>query len=271
MTFSKVASGTTPYGTKVPKSNPRRSKIDMFIVHHAATTSDKGLLSIFAQDGGRGTSANYAVLRDGTVIGAVPEELRAWTSGGKRDGATIDGSVFDHRAITVETVNNAGAPSWTISPAAFESLARLIEDCSRRYGFPLNRNHVVGHGELLKRFSASYATACPGGISVDALVARANAIRSSSNSIPATGGTEKPTTPRRRSPNMLLVGINSNGHPENGRVYLVAPGKAPKWIETPQYLDLLLNTFETNHGYRPTVRNMSANEAYRVFDLVANS
>lgn len=88
---------------------------------------------------------------------------------------------------------------------------------------------------------------------------------------PATGGTEKPTTPRRRSPNMLLVGINSNGHPENGRVYLVAPGKAPKWIETPQYLDLLLNTFETNHGYRPTVRNMSANEAYRVFDLVANS
>lgn len=89
---------------------------------------------------------------------------------------------------------------------------------------------------------------------------------------PATGGTTKePATPRRRSPNMLLVGINSNGHPENGRVYLVAPGKAPKWIETPQYLDLLLNTFETNHGYRPTVRNMSANEAYRVFDLVANS
>jgi hypothetical protein len=90
---------------------------------------------------------------------------------------------------------------------------------------------------------------------------------------PATGGTTKePATPaRRRSPNMLLVGINSNGHPENGRVYLVAPGKSPKWIETPAYLDLLLNTFETNHGYRPTVRNMSANEAYRVFDLVAGN
>lgn len=179
---SPLTTSFTSYGNAQNlKRNPRNTKIDMFIVHHATTTSLQGVKNIFAQTGGRGTSANYIVCDD-QIISAVPDEWRAWTGGGKRDGALYDGSTLDRRAITVETVNSTGAPGWYISPKSFESLARLIEDCSRRFGFPLDRNHVIGHGEMLTRFRAGFATACPGGISVDALVKRAQAIRNGGGS-----------------------------------------------------------------------------------------
>lgn len=185
MGFSKLMDGgIASVGTSPPKQTRRERAVDMFIVHGAATTSLKVLLGIFSANGGRGTSANYAIANDGTIIGAVDESMRAWASGGKRDGAIVDGARFDHRAITVEIVNDRAAPFWTCSPEAFESTARLIEDCSRRYGFPLRRataadpRGVTGHRDLLATFRASYATACPAGISVDALIARAQQIRS---------------------------------------------------------------------------------------------
>lgn len=178
MTHSPLTTSFTSYGGPGNlKRNPRVKKIDMFIVHHAATPSLQAVKNIFAMTGGRGTSAQYIVCDD-QIISAVPEEWRAWTGGGKRDGALYDGSTLDQRAITVETVNSGVAKDgWPISAKSFESLARLIEDCSRRYGFPLDRNHVIGHGEMLTRFRAGFATACPGGISVDALVRRAQQIR----------------------------------------------------------------------------------------------
>lgn len=158
MSFSKLTTRRSPNGGRW---DTRPSRVDRFIVHHAATTGLEGVLSMM--DGGsREVSANY-VVKDRNIVGVVPENLRAWTSGSYS---------WDGRAITVETCNSeAGdASGWPISEESYRSLARLIADCAARYGFPLDREHVIGHRELYQRYGASYATACPGGINMDRLV-----------------------------------------------------------------------------------------------------
>jgi len=125
-------------------------KIDRFIVHHAASTSLDGVVDMMVRET-REVSANYVV--GDQIICVVDEDRRAWTSG------TAD---WDGRAITVETINNAGDPHWTVSNKTFDNLARLIADCARRYRFPINDNTVITHQELYTRYGASYPTACPG-------------------------------------------------------------------------------------------------------------
>ncbi|PPG39481.1 N-acetylmuramoyl-L-alanine amidase [Pseudoclavibacter sp. RFBA6] len=161
MTFSNLTTSTSGNGGQY---SSRGRSVDMFIVHHAATTSLSGVLSMM-RTGSRQVSANY-VIKDDQVVGVVPETHRAWTS---------STASYDGRSITVETCNSVAgdAAGWPISEASYQSLARLIADCATRYGFPIDRDHVVGHRELYSRFGVSYATACPGGINLDRLVALA--------------------------------------------------------------------------------------------------
>ena len=133
-------------------SSPRESSSDRFIVHHAATTSLGAILSLF-QPGGRTVSANYALGNDGTLILAVDEDRRAWTS---------SSSYWDGRAVTIECANSVAGDNWPVSDATFDKLARLIADVSIRYGFPINDDTVLTHQELYIRYGDSYATACPG-------------------------------------------------------------------------------------------------------------
>lgn len=135
-----------------PDSSPRDRTIDRFIFHHAATTSLDQILSLF-QPGGREVSANYALGTDGTLVLAVDEDRRAWTS------AAPD---WDGRAITIEVANSQTGGSWPVSDAAFDKLARLIGDVSQRYDFPINDDTILGHRELHERYGVSYQTACPG-------------------------------------------------------------------------------------------------------------
>lgn len=239
MASSTLATRSASYGAAVKKANTRRSKVDMFIVHHAATPSMAGLLGIFAADGGRGTSANYAIGPFGEIVAAVPESLRAWTSGGKRDGAVVDGSVYDHRAITVEVCNAPGAGDangWPVTAEAFDALARLIADCATRHGFPLDRDHVVNHGELLTRFKASYATACPGGMRtrMDELLALARTHQAGVQKPAATISEDDMKTAK-------LYRDTSNGYtfaasPSTGELWHVPD---PKLLGTGGYLGLL--------------------------------
>lgn len=152
-------------------SDTRAGGIDRFIVHHAATTSLAAILSLF-QPGGRQVSANYALGSDGTLVLAVDESRRAWTSAS---------SSWDGRAVTIEVANSVAGGSWPVSDAAFDKLARLIADVSARYGFPINDSTVLTHQELYTRYGASYATACPGDLQrrKAELLARANSYRSS--------------------------------------------------------------------------------------------
>ena len=162
------------------QSSPREgTKIDSVILHHQAGTNDDSVISSM-QRGTRQVSSNYTVNSAGRITCVVDEDRRAWTSGSRTDGGR--GAAWDRRSITVEVENSAGAPAWPISPEAAEAVARLLADVHIRYGVPLNRDRVVGHRELWSRHRASYATACPGGMPLDAIVDRARAIVSAGSS-----------------------------------------------------------------------------------------
>jgi hypothetical protein len=133
-------------------SSRNGGKVDRFIVHHAATTSLAAILALF-QPGGRTVSASYALGSDGTLVLAVDEDRRPWTSASEG---------WDGRAVTIEVANSSAGGAWPVSDAAFDKLARLIADVSIRYGFPINDDTVLTHQELYTRYGDSYPTACPG-------------------------------------------------------------------------------------------------------------
>lgn len=158
------------------------TKVDRFIIHHAATTSLDAIISLF-RPGGREVSANYA-LKDRQLICTVDERNRAWTSGS---------AAWDNRAITIEVANSKAGGSWPVSSESFDTLARLIADVSKRYGFPINDNTVLTHQELYRRYGDSYATACPGDLQrrKGELLRLANKYR---------GGKSAPSAPARPAP-----------------------------------------------------------------------
>lgn len=140
--------GATWWGHS-PNSSPRNgTKVDRFVVHHAATTAaPESLRERFMSANDRSVSPSWLVGADGRVEEIVPPDgFRPWTTG-----------QFDLRAVTVETQNTSGDPSWGISDASHEAIAKLVAWAAGRYGFPIDREHVIGHREV-----PGQATACPG-------------------------------------------------------------------------------------------------------------
>lgn len=171
MTFSPLISGTAPHHNKYSSRNGRG--IVRIIVHHwAGTTGGDSRLTNPNAD----VSANYILYSDGRLVGQVPEEYRAWTSGSWE---------VDSPSITVETQNSAVGGDWPVSDAAIAKLTELIADLGRRYGWGniAFGSQVRGHREFV-------ATACPGPYLWDRLpqiAANANAMLG--------GGTPAPVAP----------------------------------------------------------------------------
>lgn len=156
------------------RSSRQGAAIDHIILHHCATNNVAWVLDAMTS-GSKQVSANYVVSNEGKAFGVVDEQDRAWTSGSSTDGGK--GAAWDRRSITFEIENQTLAPDWFVSDAAHETVARICADVSRRYGFPLNRDTVLGHRDLWTRFRASYATACPGGLDIDRIIRRANQLK----------------------------------------------------------------------------------------------
>lgn len=174
MTFSSLATKTLPHHGKY---NSRQGiKIGRIIVHHWAGTQggDSRLMNP-----NEAASANYILYGDGTLAGQVPEEYRAWTSGG------FD---YDAPSITVEIQNSAVGGEWPISNAAYNKLIQLIADLAKRYGWgSVNAVRVRGHREFV-------ATACPGPYVFSRfgdIIAKSQALYSGGAVAPA----HKPTNP----------------------------------------------------------------------------
>lgn len=152
ITYPKPAKPTYPdasYWNHSPNSSPRgNNKVEYFVVHHAADTSAvQNQITRFMSKNDRGVSPNWLIGADGSVSEIVPpDSYRAWTTGS-----------FDLKAVTVETQNTSGDPTWGISEDAHIAIAKLVVWASKRYGFPINRKTVIGHREV-----PGQATACPG-------------------------------------------------------------------------------------------------------------
>ncbi|TCU48351.1 N-acetylmuramoyl-L-alanine amidase [Curtobacterium sp. PhB146] len=205
MTYSTLTTETVETSQKSGREN---ATIDMVILHHSATTNTDQVLQMMTS-GSRRVSANY-VVKDRRIVGVVPEEWRAWTSGGTTDGGK--GAAFDRRAITFEIQNASNGGSWPVSAESHESVAQLVADFHRRYGVKLDRDHIVGHRELYTRWGASYATACPGGLEMDAIVKRAAELVAGGTPAPAA----KPATPAKSSAPAFPLPAGSYFGPKSG-------------------------------------------------------
>lgn len=127
------------------KYNSRQgASISRIIVHHWAGTQGGDSRLVNPNEA---VSANYILYSDGTLVGQVPEEYRAWTTGGPG---------FDNPSITVEIQNSSVGGDWPISDKAYLKLIQLIADLAKRYGWGgVTSARVRGHREFV-------ATACPG-------------------------------------------------------------------------------------------------------------
>ena len=149
--------------------------VQQVIVHHWAGLTGGIERLVYSDDA---ASANYIGLSDGSMIGSVPEERRAWTSG------SYD---VDAQSITVEIQNTTTAPNWQVSEASLNALVELIADIARRYGWGyVDRSRVRGHREFA-------ATECPGPFlygHLEEIATRANALLKSGSHIAAPTVTE---------------------------------------------------------------------------------
>jgi hypothetical protein len=132
-------------GGKKWSARPKGVRINGLNVHHHAATNDSGIRRLVTSSDP--ASANYIIRNNGSLIGSVPEEYRAWTTSAYAN---------DDDKITVEIQNETGAPDWRISAAAMDTLVRLYADIAQRYRFAPVRASLKGHQEY------GVATACPG-------------------------------------------------------------------------------------------------------------
>lgn len=120
---SILASEFVDFGTE--KSNPRQEKVSKITIHHMACNMEAVDCAKMHRDSNVQASANYYIGTDGTICAGIDEGRRAWTSS-SRDN--------DFFAVTIEVSNDSGAPSWTVSAKAYDSLIKLCADICKRYG-----------------------------------------------------------------------------------------------------------------------------------------
>lgn len=135
-----------------PHYRKRTEKISKITIHHAAVVnaSLEGLGNGFS--GSRVASANYGIDVNGKVGMYVEESNRAITSSNTSN---------DDVAVTIEVVNDGGAPDWHISDKALNALVDLCVDICKRNGIKKLNYDGTKNGNLT-RHNMFAATACPG-------------------------------------------------------------------------------------------------------------
>lgn len=138
------------------KSNARTSEIKRITIHHMAGNMGAEACAKMHKNGTKQASANAYIGTDGKICEGVKESRRAWTSGGKKGG----GKENDMSAITIEVANNSGAPNWTISNEAYNSLIKYCAYICEKYNIDPHYDGTK-NGTLTTHNMFSY-TACPG-------------------------------------------------------------------------------------------------------------
>ena len=139
-----------------------REATDMIVLHHTGNPSDDDLSAaeIDASHKGQGWTCigyHYVIRKDGTVELGRPH----WTVGAHAYGENA-------YTIGIHVCGNFEEAEPT--DKQIESLAMLLANLCTDYGLTIDRDHIVGHRELMP-------TACPGQnlyAQMDTIVGKAN-------------------------------------------------------------------------------------------------
>ena len=139
-----------------------RRKTDMVVIHHTGNPWDDDLSAaeIDASHKAQGWTCigyHYVIRKDGTVEQGRPH----WTVGAH---------AYGHNSHTIGIHVCGNFEEAVPTDEQIESLAMLLANLCTDYGLPIDRDHIVGHRELM-------ATACPGGNlyeMMDTVVGKAN-------------------------------------------------------------------------------------------------
>lgn len=245
MVFSPLTDRVVPHHNKFSSRQGRRPTRG--INHHWAGVGggDTRLL-----DPREDVSANYILYSTGELVGQVPEEYRAFTSGSWE---------ADSWSITVEIQNVAGRfpgandsdpRSWPISDAALAKLIALWADVGSRYGWgTINRDRIRGHREFA-------STACPGGFVWNRLPAIAAASDAMMKGI--TPVVPDPPKPKRRNEKMLGMRLNDG----RGRY-----GKKGAWFFATRDSDGKTITYLDNSDGNEDANQVSINMGFSFANL----
>ncbi|MBP2621113.1 peptidoglycan recognition protein family protein [Streptococcus panodentis] len=183
--FSGLITDVDP---NVMNADGNRVSVDYIVIHHNATTNDAVARGTWYVGGAAGTSAHYQVTPD-RLWGCVGENMVAYHAGNYP---------MNQRSIGIEHLNETGAPTWTIAEATYQRSAALIADICQRYGIPIDRQHIIKHGEVS-------ATACPGGIDIDRLVRMAQQIANGGGATPANAPRQQEEQKKVGQKDMLVM------------------------------------------------------------------
>ena len=117
--------------------NTKKKPNEWSIIPHciAGNPSAEAQAAAF-QRPGRGASAHYIIDSKGIIVQNVPEDCRAWTTGGDLNVNGLTGAMMDHESITFEIANCSYGEPWYMSAEASNSLVLLMVDICRRNGIP---------------------------------------------------------------------------------------------------------------------------------------
>ena len=115
----------------------RSRKIDSIIIHCfvGQVTAKRGT-EVF-RNPQKKASANWVVGYDGSVDNCIPEEYRAWTTGGTDSAGKViynhgwSGAMYDHRSVTIEVASDTTYP-YAITDKAYNALISLCVDICKR-------------------------------------------------------------------------------------------------------------------------------------------
>lgn len=123
-----------------------RSYTDMIVIHHTGSpdmdASAEQIHGWHLGNGWAGIGYHYVIRKDGTIERGRPE----WA---------IGSHAYGENSHTIGIHLSGDFEQAEPTSQQIEKCALLIADICERYGLPIDRNTVVGHGELM-------ATDCPG-------------------------------------------------------------------------------------------------------------
>lgn len=139
-----------------------RQVTDQIVIHHTGNPTDDDLSAVeinesHMRQGWSCIGYHYVIRKDGTVEAGRPH----WTVGAH---------AYRHNGHTIGIHVCGNFEEAEPTDAQIESTAMLLANLCTDYGLPIDRDHIVGHRELM-------ATACPGGnlfAQMDTIVGKAN-------------------------------------------------------------------------------------------------